>query len=150
MAEQNTQQVAEDNEPKTFTQEDVNRIVQERIARVKAEVPTDYEELKAKAAKYDEAEEASKSELQKALESAESYKAELEAMKQADAHRKLVAEKAAEYKVDANLLGRMQGDVDENAKYLSETLAAVPKYPSVADGGKPNTEQKPREIPRLI
>ena len=43
---------------RTFTQEQVDRIVQERLARAKAQVPPDYEEAKAKAAKYDEAQEA--------------------------------------------------------------------------------------------
>ena len=58
-------------EVKTFTQEEVNAIVEKRLARVKSEPPADYEELKAKAAKYDEAQEAAKSELQKATEAAE-------------------------------------------------------------------------------
>jgi cation transport ATPase len=53
-------------EPKTFTQEQVNRMMQERVARVKSEPPADYEELKAKAARLDEIEEANKSELEKA------------------------------------------------------------------------------------
>lgn len=51
---------------RTFTQADVDRIVQDRLARVKA--PTDYDELKAKAARLDEIEEANKTELQKLQE----------------------------------------------------------------------------------
>jgi hypothetical protein len=48
MFKMNLQLFAEgDEEAKTFTQEDVDRIVQERIARVKKEVPEDYEDLKA-------------------------------------------------------------------------------------------------------
>lgn len=44
--------------PKTFTQDEVNRIVAERAKRA---VPSDYEDFKAKAAKFDELEAAQKS-----------------------------------------------------------------------------------------
>lgn len=50
---------------RAFTQADVDRIVQERLARVKAAPPDDYDDLKAKAAKLDEIEAANKSELEK-------------------------------------------------------------------------------------
>ena len=50
---------------RTFSQEDVDRIVKERLARQKTQF-ADYEELKTKAAKHDEAEAAALSELEKA------------------------------------------------------------------------------------
>lgn len=50
---------------KTFTQDDVDRIVQDRLARAKSTPPSDYEELKAKAAKLDEFEAKNKSDLEK-------------------------------------------------------------------------------------
>lgn len=59
------------DEPRTFTQEDVDRIVKDRLARVKAEPPADYDDLKAKAAKLDELEQANKTELEKAIARAE-------------------------------------------------------------------------------
>lgn len=49
--------------PKTFTQEDLDRIIAERLRRA---TPADYEDLKAKAAEYDKAKEAEKTELEKA------------------------------------------------------------------------------------
>ena len=52
---------------KTFTQAELDAIVADRLARERAKYP-DYENLKAKAAKYDAAEEAGKSELQKATD----------------------------------------------------------------------------------
>ncbi len=58
----------EGDPPKTFTQADIDRIVQERVARAKSSPPADYEALKTKAAKLDEIEAASKSELEKAQE----------------------------------------------------------------------------------
>lgn len=53
---------------KSFSQADVDRIVQERLSRAKLKPPSDYEDLKARAAKLDELEAASKSDLEKALE----------------------------------------------------------------------------------
>ena len=54
-------------EQRTLTQQDVDRIVSERLARQKAQY-ADYDDLKAKAAKLREFEEAQKTELQKAQE----------------------------------------------------------------------------------
>lgn len=130
-----TAQANEDAE-KTFTQEQVNRIVQERIARVKSETPADYEELKAKAAKYDEAQEAAKSELQRATEQAGRLQKELEDLKGSVARSKEVAAKASEYGVSADVLGRMAGDVDTNAQLLAQALKSQKRYPTVDDKGE--------------
>lgn len=56
-------------EERTFTQAEMNAIIQERVARERGKY-ADYDDLKAKAAQYDEAQEASKSDLQKAVERA--------------------------------------------------------------------------------
>lgn len=58
----------EGDPPKSFTQADVDRIVQERLSRAKLKPPSDYEDLKTKAAKLDELEAASRSDLEKAQE----------------------------------------------------------------------------------
>ena len=78
----------EANEPaeKTFTQDEVNAIIAERLKRDRGE-RADYDELKAKAAKLDEIEEANKTELQKANERAESLQKELNAIKTAQTLR---------------------------------------------------------------
>ena len=138
-------------EPKTFTQEEVNAIVEKRISRVKSTPPSDYEELKAKAAKYDEAQEAAKSDLQKATESADKWKAKYEELKAESDRREAVSAAAAEYKVDAAMLARMSGDVVENAKFLAERAAAEPKYGDLHDMGEKNKANPgPREIPTII
>ena len=123
-------------ESKMFTQEQVNKIVQERIARVKSETPADYAELKEKAAKYDEAQEAAKSELQRATEKVDSLEKELEQLKGSVARSKEVAAKASEYGVSADVLGRMAGDVDTNAQLLAQALKAQKRYPNVDDKGE--------------
>jgi len=57
---------------KTFTQEELDAIVQQRLARA---TPKDYDDLKAKAAKFDELEAGQKSELDKAIARAEKAEA---------------------------------------------------------------------------
>jgi len=62
-------------EPRTFSQEDLDRIVKDRLARQKSQFG-DYDDLKAKASKFDEIEEASRSELEKAQKAAADAAAE--------------------------------------------------------------------------
>lgn len=56
-----------DPTPKTFTQDDLNRIVQERVAKERSRFG-DYDALKEKAGKFDALEEASKTETQKLID----------------------------------------------------------------------------------
>ena len=70
-------------EEKTFTQDELNAIVADRLAREKAKYEG-FDELKAKAEKYDELEEANKSELQKASERVASLEAELESVRKTE------------------------------------------------------------------
>lgn len=69
----------------TFSQEDVNRIVQERLARETAKF-ADYEDLKTKATKLDEIEAASQTETQRLQAAADAAKAEADAAKQEGAN----------------------------------------------------------------
>lgn len=116
--------------PKTFTQEDVNRIVANRVSKY-----SDYEELKAKAAKFDEAEEAQKTELEKAQERANKLQSELDGIKAAEELRAMREEVSKETGVPARLLA---GDTREacmaQAKAISEY--AKPSYPQVKDAGE--------------
>ena len=68
MAQEETQPQETAEEQKTFTQQEVDEIIKKRLSRAKSEVPADYEELKSKAQKFDELENANKTELQKATE----------------------------------------------------------------------------------
>lgn len=70
---------------KTLTQEQVNKIVEERLARERQKY-ADYDDLKTKAAEYDKLEESKKSEEQKLLERIEA------AEKRAEQAEKSVAE----------------------------------------------------------
>ena len=119
---------------RTFTQEEVNAIVGKRLAEEKGKY-SDYEEIKAKAAKFDEAEEANKSELQKAMERANNLEAELNGLKKSEEIRQTRERIATETGIPANLL---TGDTEESCKAQAEAIKAfaTPNYPKVKDGGE--------------
>ena len=147
--EENATQGATAEKECVFTQSEMDAIIGERLKRDRAKY-ADYEELKAKAAKFDEAEEASKSELQKAVEERDRLKAELDKRDAERERAELVARVAADKGVDEKLLARMSGDVEENAEFLKTQMDAV-KYPSVPDRGEvkpPSAKQI--EIPKVI
>ena len=133
---------------KTFTQAELDAIVADRLARERAKYP-DYEDLKAKAAKYDAAEEAGKSELQKANDKAAALKTELEALKKANQLRELRASVAKEKGVPEALL---TGETEEACKAQADAILAFAKggnaYPPVRDGGEANnsTPLKTRDL----
>jgi len=141
-----TQESPENQAPRTFTQDEVNAIVGKRLAEEKGKY-ADYDVLKAKADKYDEAEEAAKSELQKATEKAETYKAQLEELQKRDEVRSIREKVSAETGVPTNLL---TSDTEESCKAQAEAILAFTKptsYPSVKDGGEVHhpTASKPED-----
>ena len=121
---------------KTFTQSEVDSIVKDRLTRERAKFP-DYDDLKAKAARLDELEEASKTELQKATDRAEKLQKELDGMRQAETVRSVREKVAEETGVPANLL---TGETEEACKEQASAIKAYaqPKYPNVKDGGEPS------------
>ena len=128
-------------EPKTFTQADLDRIVQERVNRERAKYEG-FEELKAKAQKYDEQEEANKTELQKAQERATELEAKLKKREHDDSIREMKKKVADEMKVPADLL---TGETEEACKAQAQammTFAQSQGYPTVQDGGETNTTHK--------
>ena len=121
---------------KTFTQADVDKIVSDRLQRERQKYP-DYEDLKAKAAKLDELEEANKTALQKATDRADSLQKELDGMKAAEAVRQVREKVAKEMNIPANLL---TADTEDGCKEQAEAIQAYAKpggYPQVKDGGEP-------------
>lgn len=122
----------EQTEQKTFTQEDVNRIVAKRVEKY-----SDYAELKEKAAKYDEQVEASKSDLQKATERADSLQAELDAIKSANELKSMREEVAKAKGVPVTLLTGTDPDECEAQADALLKWAKPNGYPKVPDGGDP-------------
>lgn len=122
-------------ETKTFTQDEVNAIVGERLAREREKF-ADYESLKEKATKFDEAEEASKTELQKATERAEKAELELTTMKKAEELRSIREKVSAETGVPASLLtAETEEGCNEQAKGILNFKGET-SYPTLPDGGE--------------
>lgn len=122
---------------KTFTQSEMDAILGDRLKRERAKY-ADYNDLKAKAAKFDEAEAASKSELEKAVERAEKAEKALEDMKAEAAIAQARAEVAREKGVDAELLrGETREELEAHADLIKSYIEGAPKYGQVKDGGEP-------------
>lgn len=139
-----TQDQNGESQDRTFTQDELNAIVGKRLAEEKSKF-ADYEDLKAKASKLDELEEANKSELQKATERANSLEAELNELKKANEVRAMREKVANETGIPTNLL---TGFTEEECKAQAEAIKAYATpngYPKVKDGGeipKPNGSTK--------
>lgn len=122
-------------EEKTFTQAELNAIVADRLSRERGKY-SDYEELKAKAAQFDAAEEARKTDLQKAQEQAEAYKAQLDALIKQTAARDARDKVAAETGVPASLL---TGETEEVCKAQADAILKfkgnASPYPDTHDAG---------------
>lgn len=128
---QNTAETQE--QPKTFTQEEVNKIVADRLKRHR---PDDYEDLKAKAAKLDELEEAQKTELERAQAAAEAAQKELDEMKAKAAISAMRSKVAADTGIPAELL---TGTDEESMRAQAQAIAAyteskAPSYPTDKGG----------------
>ena len=129
---QNIQEGAQTPETKTFTQAELDAVVKDRLKRER-EKYSDYEDLKAKAAKFDEAEEANKTELQKVTERAKALEDELNGLKEAEKLRTMRAEVAKETGIPANLL---TGSTEDECKAQAEAIKAFAQpqgYPKVRD-----------------
>ena len=146
MAEDNTTaKTTSEQTERTFTQAEMDAIISDRLKRERAKY-SDYEDLKAKATAYDAAEEANKSDLQKANEKAESLQAQLDALTKANKERELRDRISAETGVPASLLrGANEDDLRAQAEGIKGfASASKSSYPSVKDGGeaKPPTVSK--------
>lgn len=119
--EARTNAAGEQQEPRTFTQEEVNSIVADRLSRERAKY-ADYDDLKAKASQYD------------------TTKAQLDALNSANARRDMIARVAAATGCPAELL---TGDTEEACTAQAQAITAFAKtqqpagYPNVRDGGTP-------------
>lgn len=121
-------------ENKTFTQDELNAIVNDRLKREK-EKYSDYATLKSKADELDKLQEASKTELQKATDKAAALQKELDELKQAESVRGIREKVAKETGVPVNLIS---GSTEEDCKAQADAIKAYanPGYPDVKDGGE--------------
>lgn len=136
-----TQETNGESQTRTFSQDEVNAIVGKRLAEEKVKY-ADYDDLKAKAAKFDEVEEANKSELQKATERAAALEKELNGLKKAEEVRIIRENVAKETGIPAHLL---TGSTEEECKAQAAAIADYAKpspYPAIKDAGEVNNVGK--------
>lgn len=134
--EQAPAKTAETSDFKPITsQEELNRLLGERIGRERAKY-ADYEDLKAKAAKYDEVEEKSKTETQKALERAEKAERERDELKLSTLKQQAAIEAGLPVHLASRLVGTNPEELAADAKALAESFA-----PPKPTGPKPTTAQ---------
>lgn len=126
-----------DNQDKTFTQAELDAIIGDRLSRERAKY-ADYEAIKDKASKYDEMEEASKSELQKAQEKATELQAKLDSMTKQNEIRAIKEKVSSATGVPISLLS---ADTEEECTAQANAILSFAgnkksNYPLVPDGGE--------------
>ena len=137
--QENNATMEQPKEEKLFTQEQVNGFFNKRYSEMMSQL----EEYKSKAEKYDQLEEANKSELQKATERAQALEAEIDGMKKAEQIRTIKAKVATETGVPESLL---TGTTEEECKAQADAILNFAKpqgYPTVRDGGEVHNVGKP-------
>lgn len=139
------------------SQEQLDGILKGRLAREREKVSAkyaDYDDLKAKAAKFDEAEAAQMSDLEKAKKEVEELKAAAAKRDEADRVRDLKAKVSKATGVPADLIsGADEESMTAFAKSVAE-FAKKPSAPSLKESGK-HAETNPedsgfREIARML
>lgn len=121
-----------------FTQEQVNAIVRDRLAKERAKY-ADYNDLKTKAAEYDKQQEASKTELQKAQDKNAALEKELADMKNQEKVRGIREQVSQKTGVPTNLL---TGSTEEDCQQQAESILAFAKgskYPGIKETNHKNT-----------
>ena len=101
---------------KTFTQEELDSIVEGRLARERQKY-ADYEDLREKASKYDEYKEQSKTELQKEKEKSDEHQPKLTAHQKEGPVRQVREKVAKDTNVPAEIL---TGEDEESCKKQAE------------------------------
>ncbi len=125
---------------RTFTQSELNAIVTDRLSREREQY-ADYAAIKEKAAKYDAAQEADKTDLQKATEKVAALQAQVEAYTKADNLRSLRDKVSKETGVPASLL---YGEDEDSCKAQAQAILAYAKpqnsVNTIRDGGEPQAK----------
>ncbi len=143
---------------KTFTQEDLDRIVAERLRRER-DKHSDYDELKAKAGKLDELEAANKSELEKLNERLTATDQRAANAEQALIRANVAAAKGLTPGQAKRLAGATQEELEADADELLETFKSSRPDPTTrprpnlrggADPTEPVEETDPFKLASAI
>ena len=163
----NIQQFAESGEPKTFTQEEVDEMINKRFARMKADFEKEKKELERKRDEtiedYEEriknanltAEEKHKKELEKIQKDLDAKNAELSKIKTDEIKRTTLAK----YKMPDKFLDRISGaneeEIEASVKGFAETMGEYVKslgasgVPGAMNGGSNGGADKKAQLEEL-
>jgi len=138
MTDDNTAGQDHGEEFKAITsQADLDRIIGDRLARERGKF-ADYDELKAKAAKLDEHEQASKSEVQKAIERAEAAEKRAAELEAKDQRAQWAAEIVEDSAVPASALrGSTRAELEEHFAVLKDLIKPQSQTRTSTPPGKP-------------
>ncbi|MCI6916350.1 MAG: DUF4355 domain-containing protein [Dialister sp.] len=131
-----TTPAAQPQEERTFTQSEMNAIIQDRLSRERSKY-ADYDMLKEKAGQLEEAQQSGNAELKKAIERADRLQAQLDTLTQANAVREMRQAVSLNTGVPAGLLS---ADTEEACTAQAQAIlqfAGASAYPTVKDGGEP-------------
>lgn len=136
----NQEQATPEASEKTFTQSELDAIINDRLQRERSKY-ADYKSLKEKADSYDQYVEANKSELQKANDKAAALQKELDDLKQAAAVKAIKEKVSKDTGVPTDLL---TGSTEEECRTQADAIKAFakPTYPNVRDAGELSGNQK--------
>lgn len=137
-------------EPKSFTQEQVDQIVERRLAKERGKYK-DYDELKSKAMRLDEMENAGKSELDKLKESNAALRKQIDDAAAEKQHAEWVSEVAKDKGVPAELLrGSTKDELEAHADLLQAALHPASKPPQVRNQtGSPSHQNNNKDAEEL-
>lgn len=121
---------------RTFTQEELNRFVTKRVKQERAKY-ADYEELKEKAAKFDEITAAQGTELIKLQEESAQLKEKIKGMEAAEQLRLTREKISKDTSIPVELLTETTEEALLNqANLLSDFIKQQPGFPTVKDAGE--------------
>ena len=131
-------QAGENAAERTFTQEEVNSFIARERRETEARF-SDYEDLKAKAARLDEIEEAGKTELERTSEALAAATAELEQLRAERERAELTAQVARDTGLPPDVVASLNGaDADAlraQAESIVTTMGAQKGAPTVPEAG---------------
>lgn len=131
-------------QPRSFSQQELDAIVADRLKRERAKYEG-FEDFKAKAQRLDEIEEANKSELDKAHERVSTLEAELNGLKKQAEIRAIREKVAKESGIPAESMSLLTGETEEACLEQAKAILsiAVPgNYPHIPDAGEIQTTNK--------
>lgn len=140
------QQEQGQGQPRTFTQDEVNELMG-KVRRETREKYADYDDLAKKAKAYDDAQQAGKTELEKAKEAAAKAERELESLKAEKARSDLAAKVSAATGVPAGLISgadeeSMTASANAIAAWAKSASGAMPADKGGAASAKPMTRSQ--------